>query len=334
MPAATKRWLADYARDGGTVLAVRRKPEGEWASLELVSEDDLSARLARGAPADLTLTPPTPEVGFVHRRLPDAGVYFLANSGNLARTVRARFRTATPHAERWDPLTGAVERLSTPDGEIAIQFEPYGSRVVVFRKEAGSALAARTRAVNASEDLRSGWSVRFGGAGTGVPIDLPHSWSADPARRFFSGTASYRVMVRPPAAFRSAEGRVYLDFGEAKPIEREPLPGGTLRGNSFAALVAPPIREAATVFVNGRRAGSLWAPPYRVDVTDLLRDGANDIRVDVYNTAVNQLAGGGRLPDMKPVVERYGLRTRLQDLDGLQPLPSGILAPPRLVLER
>jgi hypothetical protein len=334
MPAATKRWLADYARDGGTVLAVRRKPEGEWASLELVSEDDLSARLARGAPADLTLTPTTPEVGFVHRRLPDADVYFLANSGNLARTVRARFRTATPHAERWDPLTGAVERLSTPDGEIAIQFEPYGSRVVVFRKEAGSALAARTRAVNASEDLRSGWSVRFGGAGTGVPIDLPHSWSADPARRFFSGTASYRVMVRPPAAFRSAEGRVYLDFGEAKPIEREPLPGGTLRGNSFAALVAPPIREAATVFVNGRRAGSLWAPPYRVDVTDLLRDGANDIRVDVYNTAVNQLAGGGRLPDMKPVVERYGLRTRLQDLDGLQPLPSGILAPPRLVLER
>jgi len=98
--------------------------------------------------------------------------------------------------------------------------------------------------------------------------------------------------------------------------------------------VAPPIREAATVFVNGRRAGSLWAPPYRVDVTDLLRDGANEIRVDVYNTAINQLAEGGRLPDMRPVVERYGLRTRLQDLDGLQPLPSGILSPPRLVLER
>jgi len=52
------------------------------------------------------------------------------------------------------------------------------------------------------------------------------------------------------------------------------------------------------------------------------------------NTAINQLAEGGRLPDMKPVVERYGLRARLQDLDGLRPLPSGILSPPRLVLER
>jgi hypothetical protein len=146
--------------------------------------------------------------------------------------------------------------------------------------------------------------------------------------------ASYRITVERPAALRAPEGRAYLDFGEAEPIEREPLPGGTLRGNSFAALVAPPIREAATVFVNGRRAGSLWAPPYRVDITDLLRDGANEIRIDVYNTAINRLAEGGRLPDMKRVVERYGLRTRLQDLDGLQPLPSGLLSPPRLVLER
>jgi len=34
------------------------------------------------------------------------------------------------------------------------------------------------------------------------------------------------------------------------------------------------------------------------------------------------------------VVERYGQRTRLQDLDGLQPLASGMLTAPRLVLER
>ena len=55
---------------------------------------------------------------------------------------------------------------------------------------------------------------------------------------------------------------------------------------------------------------------------------------DVYNTAINQLAEGGRLPDMKPVVERYGLQTRLQDLDDLQPLRSGIPSPPRLVLQK
>ena len=107
-----------------------------------------------------------------------------------------------------------------------------------------------------------------------------------------------------------------------------------MRGNSFAALVAPPIREAATVFVNGQRAGTIWAPPYRVDVTALLHDGSNDVRIDVYNTAINQLAEGGRLPDVAAVTERYGQRFRLQDVDNLKPIPSGILAVPRLVAER
>ncbi|PYQ00608.1 MAG: glycoside hydrolase [Acidobacteria bacterium] len=316
MPEATRRWLADYARDGGTV----------------VNEDELRARLAAAAPPDVTLAPAAFGVGFVHRRLPDADVYFMANTANVPVAVRARFRAATPHAEQWDAMTGRIETLPIEDGELRMLFEPYGSRVVVFRKDAGSAPRVPARSVIASQELRSGWSVGFGTSAPG-PVDLPHSWSGEPARRFFSGAASYRATVPLPATFRSP-GRMYLDFAEAKPIDREPLPGGTLRGNSFAALVAPPIREAATVFINGRRAGSLWAPPYRLDVTDLLRDGDNEIRVDVYNTAINELAEGGRLPDMKPVVERYGQRTRLQDLDGLQPLPSGILSPPRLVLER
>ncbi len=120
-------------------------------------------------------------------------------------------------------------------------------------------------------------------------------------------------------------------YGE---IQREPLPSGTLRGNSFAALVAAPLREAATVFANGRRAGSLWAPPYRLDITDFLEDGDNDIRIDVHNTAINRLAEGGHLPDMAALAERWGQRTRLQDLEGLRPLASGILTAPRIVAER
>jgi hypothetical protein len=125
-----------------------------------------------------------------------------------------------------------------------------------------------------------------------------------------------------------------VDFGPGAAVEREALPGGTMRGNSFAALLAPPIREAATVFVNDERAGTVWAPPYRVDITDHLRAGSNEIRIEVYNTAINQLAEGGRLPDVKAVTERYGQRFRLQDLDEVRPIPSGILTVPRLVAER
>ena len=37
---------------------------------------------------------------------------------------------------------------------------------------------------------------------------------------------------------------------------------------------------------------------------------------------------------MKALVARYGLRARLQDLEGLQPLPSGLLSAPRIVVEK
>jgi hypothetical protein len=185
-----------------------------------------------------------------------------------------------------------------------------------------------------SEDLRTAWTVSAAGQTASTVVDLPHSWARDPALRYVSGTVTYRRTLRFAPAFQAAGTRVFLDFGASAPIAPEPLPSGTLRGNSFAALVAPPLREAATVLVNGRRAGVVWAPPYRVELTGLLRPGANELRMDVYNTAINRLAEGGHLPDMAPVVERYGQRARLQDLEGLAPLPSGILSVPRLVAER
>jgi hypothetical protein len=333
MPEPTRRRLAEYAQAGGTVLAVGRRPEGAWTSLELVEGHNLARRL-RAVPPDVTLNPAFPEIGFVHRQLTDADIYFLANTGREPRAVAARFRAPTPNVESWDPMTGASERLAVRDGEVALDFEPYGSRVVVFRKEAGSAALPAARSLLASLELPSGWTVSFAGKHEAIGVDLPHSWAQGTATRYFSGAATYQRVVLLPASFREPGTRVSLDFGPATPVEREAVSGGTLRGASFAALVEPPIREAATVFVNGRRAGSIWAPPYRIDVTDLLRGGANEVRIDVYNTAINRLAEDGRLPDMKALVERYGLRARLQDLEGLQPLPSGLLSPPRLVAER
>jgi len=334
MPEATRRWLADYAKNGGTLLATKRKPEGDWPTLEIVGEDDLARRLGSAVPGDLTLEPADPSIGFIHRRTPEAEIYFLANTGNLPRSVRARFRDQTPNGESWGAFSGRVERLESSSGAVSLAFEPYGSRIVVFRKSASTAPLAKPRTVAATEELRSGWNVRYGGAGAETTVELPHSWDKDASHAAFSGTVSYRRSLQLPALFRAAGTRTFVDFGEARAIEREPLPSGTLRGNSFAALVAAPIREAATIFVNGRRAGSLWAPPYRLDVTELLKDGANELRIDVYNTAINQLSEAGRLPDMKPIVERYGQRTRLQDLDGLRPLPSGLLAAPRIVAEK
>jgi hypothetical protein len=134
-----------------------------------------------------------------------------------------------------------------------------------------------------------------------------------------------------PAGRLAAGARLMLDFGEARPIARERQADGTLRGRSFAALVDPPIREAATVFVNDLQAGRLWAPPYRLDIGGFAQPGRNQLRIEVYNTALNRLAAGGLLPDMPALRTRYGQRARLQDLDDVRPLPSGLFRAPRLV---
>jgi hypothetical protein len=98
------------------------------------------------------------------------------------------------------------------------------------------------------------------------------------------------------------------------------------------ALLEGPVREVAMVSVNGQKAGSVWRPPYRVDLTAFLHAGRNRLEIEVANTAINTLAGRS-LPDYRLLNLRYGQKFMPQDMEHLQPLPSGILGPVRLVPE-
>jgi hypothetical protein len=91
-----------------------------------------------------------------------------------------------------------------------------------------------------------------------------------------------------------------------------------------------PVREAAVVYINDKRAGAVWCPPYDVDVTGMLRPGPNKISIMVGNTAMNYMAGHS-LPDYRLLNLRYGERFQPQDMDKVQPIVSGLLGPIRLV---
>ena len=56
------------------------------------------------------------------------------------------------------------------------------------------------------------------------------------------------------------------------------------------------MREAAVVYVNGQRAGSVWHPPYSVEVGALLRPGENKIRIVAANLAHESPWQGRRCP--------------------------------------
>ena len=105
----------------------------------------------------------------------------------------------------------------------------------------------------------------------------------------------------------------------------------TPTGPGTRAWLQSPVRDVATVYLNGMRAGSVWCPPYRLDVTSGLHVGANTIRIEVANTAINAMAGRPRA-DERLLHGRYGVRAVAQDMDRLRPLPSGVLGPVRLEL--
>ena len=82
--------------------------------------------------------------------------------------------------------------------------------------------------------------------------------------------------------------------------------------------------------MNEKRAGTVWHPPYQIDVKPFLRAGQNELRVVVGNTAVNEMSGRP-LPTYKELEARYGARFSVQDIEHLQPVPSGLMGPVHLI---
>jgi hypothetical protein len=343
--------IRDYAHNGGIVVATRELPshapgkinsredasrvadisrelfEGSRPKGVFVADDNaLGAVLTEHLEPDLVLPPHMSDVGFVHRRLPFADIYFLANSSNHKISTTVRFRTRRLSAESWDPFTGRVSSFGNPT-RVQLELAPYQSRVLVFsdkpQNTATNSLPPEPKSTSPL-DLSGGWSVSFPALKLTFSMVQLHSWSDADATRYYSGPAEYERSF----AFATGSGkRIYLDFGDGTPTEQ------TDKHSRFLAGLEPPIREAAEVFVNEHFAGSVWRPPYRVEVTNLLQPGENHLRIVVYNTAMNELAGRA-LPDYRLLNSRYGVRFAQQDVEDIQPLPSGLTKTPRLIVER
>jgi hypothetical protein len=143
------------------------------------------------------------------------------------------------------------------------------------------------------------------------------SWTTDKARQFYSGVVRYQGTYTAP---RGSTSSAVLTFGSGVPVAATPLKNGT------RAWLDSPVREAAVVYVNGERAGSVWCPPFGVSLDGLLRDGENAVRIDVANLAVNAMAVRA-LPDYRLLNQRYGVRFEPQDMDQIRSEPSGIMQP-------
>ena len=356
IPLETLQKLDEFVKNGGILIATRRTPsiapgfkateaeqnqmreisrrlfEGANAAAHFVKDEknELRTTLNRLLQADFAISPAVSEIGFVHRKTPDADIYFVANTSNLPQKVTAAFRVEGKQAEVWNPMNGQVSAVNISAGTknaatLALDLESYGSRIIVFSNRKLSPPQTNNAASAVSPiDLSSGWRVSFGQNASPMVVNQLRSWTDDEATRYFSGTATYEKEVTIPENMLNKGQTVRLDFGEGKP-----LPVQQLR-NGMQTWLDAPVKEAAVVYVNDQRAGAVWCPPYSLDITPFLRRGANKIRIVVANTALNYMSGR-RLPDYKLLNLRYGERFQPQDMDKVQPIPSGLLGSIRLI---
>lgn len=289
---------------GGLDADDASKPFGKGRVHAGASLLDILAKL--DVSPDLSWQPAAASIRFIHRHTEDAEIYFVSSDAPTPVRAELHFRQKSLRPEIWDALSGThmdapIFRRTATGISVPVEFEPQGSVFVVFRKplpkrwitevspadqqlHAGRWLSradsvsigysdGRTGRMTlgglpASQSVSGPWDVRFVD-GRGAPerarFDRLISWAehSEPGIRYYSGTAIYETTFSASPQ-RGAQAAV-LDLGD--------------------------VADVARVFVNGAEVSVLWTPPFRVDITSLLRDGRNTLTVHVANRWVNRLIG-------------------------------------------
>ena len=248
---------------------------------------------------------------FIHRTLNDEGeLYFISNQTDAESRITPTFRVKNLKPELWNPVNGEIHSLPYTEKDslisVPLTLQPLESVFVVFRHTVPT---GRKQVYSVDEaqsmPLNNDWQVHFLQRGKTeteftVAFDSLYDWASatDERIKYFSGTATYTKNV----TIEKTNTQAYiLDLGQAMVM--------------------------AKVKVNGKYAGGVWTSPYRIDVTDYVKDGENTLEVMVVNNWMNRLIGDARLPEQDRItwtnVQSWNADSHLQ--------PSGLIGPVRLL---
>ena len=189
------------------------------------------------------------------------------------------------HLTGQDPDTLSFTPALNPSKAIAQVRRNESGRVFLETREpgeyewmtaSGQSHRAGIKAVRTLFEISGPWQVRFA-PGRGAPAEATFgkliSWSehADAGIKYFSGEATYATTLNLPDEIRNPDQRLYLDLGK--------------------------VAIMARVKLNGKDLGTLWKPPFVVDITDVAKSGTNDLEVRVVNLWPNRLIGDEQLPE-------------------------------------
>ena len=297
------------------------------------------------------------------KKIYDTKYRYIPELPNRYERIDCSFKVSDMVPEIWNPMDGKIEEINIykeDNGRITLPLylEPEGSRFIVFRKKVNRQnitsmkkngkevfpLQASTndmtkiqvigkdsfnefevyesgkydfynselvKDISVSEwdnvlPLDSQWVVKFNkdwGAPSVTIFDSLYSWSESKIDgiKYYSGAAEYIKEINVPHEFLNKDNRYYLDLGN--------------------------VQEIAEVKINGISKGGVWKAPFKLDITDVLKEGKNEVKIKVTNLWVNRLVGDEYLPEEK----RY-TKTNIKKFTKEYPLRvSGLLGPVKII---
>ena len=227
----------------------------------------------------------------VHRALPEGHLYWVNSPALEPQSVDISLRVCGLKPQKWNPMNGEVTDLS-------YRFE--GDRTVVnldFEPNDAFFIVLREKADEGSVTLPEKKRTAL----DSLEIEGMGCWTENPQTRHFSGTLSYRHTLDIP----EYTGRLLIDLGE--------------------------VYNLAQVFIDGKPVETLWKAPFKVDITDYIKDRKTvDMEIRVTNLWVNHLIG-----DAAKEPQQRSSYTSFDFYNGTEPLQkSGLIGPVILVEEQ
>lgn len=228
--------------------------------------------------------PETSPVLYAHRQAEGKDIYFLSNQSDQEIEVTPEFRIKGKQPEWWDATTGKIRRLPafefTENGtQVPLRLAPFESAFIVFRqtgKASAEGIDANCPRPETWMALDKDWNVTFKDSIRGPKQAQSFDQLID-------------ISTHPDESIRYYSGTIVYD----KQISIDQLPAGNIYLNLHD------IGVTAKVTVNGQYAGGVWTPPYRLDISEWLHKGKNQISVEVTTTWQNRLIGDSRLPEQE-----------------------------------
>ncbi|MBJ6110416.1 DNA-binding protein [Hymenobacter sp. BT523] len=291
--------------DNGATIRVLHGPYKADSFLPIGLERDVTASTAGGQRAR--------GIAWTHRTDSQFDIYFISNQLDSARTIDLSLRVAGRKPELWDAVTGETRPASawkTENGRtlLPLNLDRNGSIFVVFREpstQTGTHAGVNWTETRPVQTLNGAWQVRFdptmGGPAQPVAFAQLTDWSKHPnaAISHYSGTAEYSQTFKWKPA-KGTQQRVWLELGQ--------------------------LANIAEVQLNGKPCGIAWTAPYRLDITDAIRKGDNELRILVTNTWANRLIGDQSIPPEKRLTQT----TAASPAANKPLLPAGMMGPVRL----